>query len=194
MSVRTIQPNELYEQVQGNDGVELIDVRTLAEFREVHAEGARLVPLDVLDPDEVMAGRSGAEGEPLYVICRSGSRARQACERFLAAGYDCAVCVEGGTGAWERAGLPVERGTRSISLQGQVSIAAGLLILVGAVLGVLVHPYFLAVPAVVGAGLVFTGVTGSCALGMLMMRMPWNRPREDSAQEKAGQGDACCSR
>jgi rhodanese-related sulfurtransferase len=158
------------------------------EFREIHAEGARLLPLDRLDPNAVVAGRNGTAGELLYVICRSGSRAKQVCERFLAAGHHNVVCVEGGTLAWEQAGLPVKRGKKAISLERQVRIAAGLLVLLGAVLGFLVHPYFIALSAFVGAGLVFTGVTDTCGMGLLLARMPWNQVNEEPGKEKAGQG------
>jgi rhodanese-related sulfurtransferase len=107
--VRTISPQRLYELCRGGRSVDLIDVRTPAEFREVHATFARLVPLDALDPKAVMAGREPG-GEPVYVICRSGSRAARACEAFAAAGFADVVNVEGGTLAWEQAGLPVVRG------------------------------------------------------------------------------------
>jgi rhodanese-related sulfurtransferase len=193
MSVRTIPAKDLYEQILGGKPVELIDVRTPVEYREVHAEGARLVPLDRLDPKAVMAERNGTTGEPLYVICRSGSRAKQACEKFLAAGHDNVVSVEGGTLAWEQAGLPVKRGKKAISLERQVRIAAGLLVLLGAILGFFVHPYFIALSAFVGAGLVFAGVTDTCGMGMLLARMPWNQIRSEPATPKAEEA-SCCSR
>ncbi|MCL6505485.1 MAG: rhodanese-like domain-containing protein [Bryobacteraceae bacterium] len=186
MSVRTITAKELYERMQRGEWVELIDVRTPVEFREIHAEGARLVPLDRLDPKAVMAERNGTEERPLYVICRSGSRARQACEKFIAAGHFNVVCVEGGTLAWEQAGLPVRRGKKGISLERQVRIAAGLLVLLGAVLGFFVHPYFIALSAFVGAGLVFAGITDTCGMGMLLARMPWNRVAEPDPGRTAG--------
>lgn len=193
MAVRMIAAKELYEQMKGGKPVELIDVRTPVEFREVHAEGARLVPLDRLDPKAIMAERRGAAGETLCFICRSGSRAKQACEKFLAAGYDNVVCVEGGTLAWEEAGLPVQRGRKAISLERQVRIAAGLLVVLGAILGFFVHPYFIALCAFVGAGLVFAGVTDTCGMGMLLARMPWNQVCEEPGKETAGRGSACCS-
>ncbi len=193
MSVRTIPAKVLYEQIKDGKPVELIDVRTPVEFREIHAEGARLVPLDRLDPKAVLAERNGTAGEPLYVICRSGSRAKQACERFLAAGHDNVVSVEGGTLAWEQAGLPVKRGKKAISLERQVRIAAGLLVLLGAILGFFVHPYFFALSAFVGAGLVFAGVTDTCGMGMLLARMPWNQVRSETATPKAEEA-SCCSR
>lgn len=175
MNVPTIIPTELEALRRRGRPVELIDVRTPAEYREVHAEFARLVPLDALDPRAVMEARGGRGDDPLYIICRSGSRGRRACETFLAAGYTGVVNVEGGTLAWEQAGLPVVRGKRTISLERQVRIAAGSLVLLGTGLGAFVHPAFLGLSAFVGAGLVFAGVTDTCGMGMLLARMPWNR-------------------
>jgi rhodanese-related sulfurtransferase len=175
MSVPTITPQELAELSRRGRKVELIDVRSPVEYREVHAEPARLVPLDTLDPRAVMEARNGSKDEPLYTICRSGSRGRQACERFHAAGFTNVVNVEGGTQAWEQAGLPVVRGKKAISLERQVRIAAGALVLLGTALGAFVHPAFLGLAAFVGAGLVFAGATDTCGMGMMLARMPWNR-------------------
>lgn len=182
MSIPTITPGELEALRRQGRPVDLIDVRTPVEYREVHAEPARSVPLDVLDPKAVLEARNGARDEPLYVICRSGGRGRQACERFLAAGFARVVNVEGGTLAWERAGLPVVRGkAQAISLERQVRIAAGLLVLIGTSLGAFVHPAFLGLSAFVGAGLVFAGITDTCGMGMVLARMPWNRAEPGTA-------------
>ena len=72
MSTKTITPKELYDLHQQGTPIDLIDVRTPVEFREIHATPARNVPLDSLDPHTVMNGRNGGAEEPLYVICRSG--------------------------------------------------------------------------------------------------------------------------
>jgi rhodanese-related sulfurtransferase len=170
-----ISPRDLDELHRGGKHVELIDVRTPLEFREVHAKYARNVPLDSLDPKALMDARNGSQSEPLYVICRSGSRAQQACDKFVAAGYANVVNVEGGTQAWDAAGLPVVRGKKAISLERQVRIAAGSLVIVGAVLGWLVHPAFISIAAFVGAGLVFAGITDNCGMAMMLGKMPWNR-------------------
>ena len=160
-----------------NDGktVELIDVRTPVEYREVHVEIARNVPLDQLDPAALMHARNGSASEPMYLICRSGGRGQQACEKFLKAGFSNVVNVEGGTMACVEAGLPVSRGQKGISLERQVRIAAGSLVLLGTVLGWLVHPAFIGVSAFVGAGLLFAGITDTCGMGMILSRMPWNK-------------------
>ncbi len=178
MGVTTITPKELEDLRREGRAVDLIDVRTPVEYREVHAEVARSVPLDRLDPRALVAARSGTEREPVYTICRSGSRGRQACEAFHAAGFTNVVNVEGGTLAWEQAGLPVVRGKKAVSLERQVRIAAGSLVVFGSALGAFVHPAFLGLSAFVGAGLVFAGVTDTCGMGMILARMPWNRTRE----------------
>ncbi len=174
MSIATISPKQLHDVVQAGQVVELIDVRTPVEFREVHVSLARNVPLDQLDAAQIAAGRSGAS-QPLYVICRSGGRGKQACEKLLSAGFTNVINVEGGTQAWDQAGLPVVRGQQAMSLERQVRIAAGSLVLLGSILGAFVSPYWIGLAAFVGAGLVFAGITDTCGMGMLLARMPWNK-------------------
>lgn len=170
--MQTITPKQLHDLVQSGKTIELIDVRTPVEYREVHVPFARNVPLDQLKPSEMVAGRNG---QPLYVICKSGGRGKQACEKIFSAGLENVVNVDGGTQAWDQAGLPVVRGKKAMSLERQVRIAAGSLVLIGAILGYFVHPYWIGLSAFVGAGLVFAGVTDTCGMGMLLARMPWNR-------------------
>lgn len=174
--MQTIDVRQLAEK-QRQGEVDLIDVRTPVEFREVHVEGARNHPLDGLDPQRIAAARNGRSAEPLYVICKSGNRSSKAVQKFLEAGVANVVSVDGGTTAWEQAGLPVARGRKGVSLERQVRIAAGFLVLLGAVLGFFVHPYFIALSAFVGAGLMFAGITDTCGMGMLLARMPWNQCR-----------------
>ena len=158
MEVTTISPRDLAARRQAGQPVELIDVRTPVEFREVHADLARNAPLSDLDPAAVMNAR-GQPDAPLYVICQSGSRGRQACEKFLVAGFANVVNVEGGTRAWAECGLPVNRGQKAISLERQVRIAAGALVLLGVGLG-FVHPALFGIAAFVGRGAAVRGRHG----------------------------------
>lgn len=185
MSISIIKPQELARLYQDGKNIELIDVRTPVEYREVHLEFARNVPLDQLDVMALMQDRNGLTSEPLYVICRSGSRGQQACQRILDAGFSNVINVEGGTLACVEAGLPVIRGRKAISLERQVRIAAGSLVLVGAGLSFL-HPALVGLSAFVGAGLVFAGITDTCGMGMVLARMPWNQCGKDST--------SCCAR
>jgi len=170
----TISPIELGVLLGAGGSLDLVDVRTPPEFRELHLAGARSMPLDRLDP-KLMAQERQSPDQPLYIICQSGGRGRQACAMLRAAGAVNVVNVEGGTLACVQAGLPVIRGRKAISLERQVRIAAGSLVLLGTALGFFVRPGILLLPAFVGAGLVFAGITDTCGMGLLLARMPWNR-------------------
>lgn len=190
MTITTISPQELAARQARGEVCEVIDVRTPVEFREVHVTFARNEPLDRLDPNGLMNARNGASQQSLYVICRSGNRANQACEQFVAAGFSNIINVAGGTLAWEQAGLPVTRGKKAISLERQVRIAAGLLVVTGAALGYFVNPAWIGLAAFVGAGLVFAGITDTCGMGMLLARMPWNQVAASSTKHTA-QAQVC---
>ena len=174
MSVQAISPNQLGELVKSGRSIQVIDVRTPLEFQEVHATCAKNIPLDKLDPAEIARTRNGST-EPLYVICKSGGRGKQACEKLLAAGQTNVINVEGGTTAWDQAGLPVVRGKKAMSLERQVRIAAGSIVFTGVLLSFFVHPYFIWLSGFIGAGLVFAGVTDTCGMGMVIAKMPWNQ-------------------
>lgn len=173
MNIQTLSPQALAELLKAGSPIDLIDVRTPAEFQELHLAAARNIPLDRLDPAALAP--AGAEARPLYLICRSGSRGKQACQKLLDAGHPAVFNIEGGTMACAQAGLPVVRGRAAISLERQVRIAAGLLVLIGSLLAWFVHEAFIALPAFVGAGLVFAGMTDTCGMGMLLAKMPWNQ-------------------
>lgn len=155
-------------------GTRLLDVRTPGEYETVHIRGAYNVPLDRLaeHAGEIRA----AAGEPVVLVCRSGARARRAEEVLRASGMPGLHVLDGGVEAWTASGRPVERGAERVSLERQVRMAAGSLVAAGAALALLVHPLFALLPAFVGAGLVFAGATDTCAMGMLLARLPYNRP------------------
>ena len=176
MEITILSASEVNRRKNANEPIDLLDVRTPLEYREVHAVDTELVPLDRLDP---AAFKNRAPGRMLAVLCKSGGRAKQACEKLAAAGVTGLILVEGGTTAWVAAGLPVERGKKGMSLERQVRIAAGALTFTGVVLGWLVHPYFFGLSGFVGAGLMFAGITDSCAMGMLIAKMPWNQVKLD---------------
>lgn len=168
-AAHTISPHEANSMLAAGEAA-LIDVRTPLEYSEVHATAARLVPLDELDPKQV-----GPTDKPILVICRTGSRGAKAAEKFRAAGFQNVRNVEGGTLAWADAGLPVVRGQKVISLERQVRIAAGALVLIGVILGYTVHWGFYGLSAFVGAGLIVAGITDFCGMGLLIAKMPWNK-------------------
>lgn len=181
MTIQFIDPTEFKRQ-QASGALFVIDVRQPNEFQTVHVEGARLCPLPDLTPEHVLAAHRATElGEraPVYILCHSGRRARTAAERLARETNLSLVVVEGGTVACVEAGVPVRHGETTISLDRQVRMAAGSIVVAGVVLGFLVTPWAFAIAGAAGAGLVFAGVTDSCLLGSLLSRMPWNtrRPR-----------------
>ncbi len=168
-----IQPEQLNTDLQSGKTVNIIDVRTPAEYGEVHIPGSVLMPLDRLDAEAVKS--AAAQDRECVIVCRSGKRAEQACQKLEAAGCGNLVILDGGVAAWESAGLPVERGAKAVSLERQVRIAAGSLVLLGVILGTWVHPGFYGLSAFVGAGLIFAGVTDWCGMAMVLAKMPWNQ-------------------
>ncbi len=172
--ISTITPNELDALLRSGKAVRLLDVRTPAEFGAAHVEEAINIPLDRITPEAVQKAIGTVKGE-IHIICQSGTRGAMACEKLSQAGIEELVNVEGGTGAWIAAGLPVIRGKKAMSLERQVRIAAGFLVFTGVVLGYFVHPYAYGLAGFVGAGLMFAGITNTCAMGMLIAKMPWNQ-------------------
>lgn len=184
MSVQTIDVQTLSELLKKDPSLELLDVRTPAEFETVHAVGARLQPLDRLDPKAIMASRNGQANQPLYLICKGGVRSAKAAQAFQAAGYGNVISVAGGTDAWVKAGLPINCGSRkTLPLDRQIQLTAGMICLIGVILGTFVNPWWYLACAMVGFGLSMAGLTGFCPMAIVMARMPWNR---------ASAGASCC--
>jgi rhodanese-related sulfurtransferase len=172
----SITPHSLHQAIVAGRSLHLLDVRTPREYAQVHVAGAVPAPLENFEPDRLARQFSVSPDAPMYVLCQSGSRAKAAIARLEQAGVSPCILVEGGTVGWIQAGLPVERQAISgISLERQVRIAAGFLVLAGTALGFFWHPALLGLSAFVGAGLMFAGITDICGMGMLLARMPWNR-------------------
>lgn len=173
-SPESIPPRITPAEVKSSQAdVLLLDVRTSGEFASAHIDGSILHPLDRLSPDTVVHLAAGKEG--IVVVCQSGKRATQAAEKLQATGLSSIAVLDGGVNAWAAAGLPLTHGQGVISLERQVRIAAGALVLTGAILGYLINSNWIALSGFVGAGLIFAGITDTCGMGLLLARMPWNQ-------------------
>lgn len=153
-------------------GVTLIDVREWPEFAAGRVPGARLIPLGEIGvrASEIDASRD------VYVICRTGRRSAEAAARLSTLGFQNVINVAGGFEAWKKDKLPFERDEKAPwAIERQVRFTAGLLVLVGVLLSVFVHPYFIALSGLVGFGLAFTATIDWCGMGLLLAKMPWNR-------------------
>lgn len=152
--------------------VRVLDVRTPAEFESAHIPGAYNVPLDTL-------GEHAAElerhlSEPVMLVCKSGSRANQACEKLAATGMANLHILDGGMQSWDDGRRPVRRGRQRWDLERQVRLVAGSLVLAG-IAGSVFVPSLKYVSGFVGAGLAFAAVTNTCAMGMALSKLPYNR-------------------
>lgn len=172
----TITAARLSALLRNDPSIKLIDVRTPLEFREVHVPQARNIPLDTLAPAKLIESGDLRADEPVYILCRSGQRATKAAGEFAGSGFANPIVVEGGTLAWIDADLPVNRSESGvISLERQVRIAAGSVVLAGFLLGWFVDPRLHFLSGFVGAGLIFAGVTDWCGMGLLIAKAPWNK-------------------
>jgi rhodanese-related sulfurtransferase len=148
----------------------LIDVRSVPEFRTGHLSAAINIPLP-----ELQSRRDDLRGESLVFICERGMRAHAARSAVLPC-FPAARVLRGGMHAWRAAGLPLIQVTRTRwSLERQVRLIAGSLVLAGLLLGITVSPWLLLVAALPGAGLVFAGLTDLCPMAALLLRTPWNQ-------------------
>lgn len=156
-----------------NPRIRMLDVRTPGEFEGGHIEGSYNVPLDTL-------GEHAAElrqlEDPVVLVCRGGNRARQAESVLRGSGMTRLHVLEGGMAAWQGASYAVRRtGRERWALDRQVRLVAGLVVLTGVLLSVLVSPALVWVAAFMGAGLTFSAVTDWCGLAILLGKLPYNR-------------------
>ncbi len=171
MTVREVLPVDAEKLM--HEGWILLDVRTPGEWRAIHAVGSLNLPLNEISEKTLSHICKGQKR--ILAICQSGGRSKKACEALTRIEGIEVVSVMGGTSAWAENGLPVEKGKGVISIERQVRIIAGLLVLVGTILGLMLSPTILAVPIFVGAGLIFAGLTDFCGMALFLTRMPWNK-------------------
>lgn len=158
----------------------ILDVRTQPEYAAKRLSSKHIfVPLDALDGENFLL-RHGLDADvKIFTLCQSGSRARKAAEKLTASGLRHVQAIEGGIISLESAGFATEGNAPAsdggnLSIERQVRIGAGSLVLLSFILAFLIHPYFLALAVFVAAGLVFAGITNFCGMAMLLMKAPWN--------------------
>jgi rhodanese-related sulfurtransferase len=165
----------------------LLDVRSPIEFETEHIANSVNVPLNELEARCEEVSRQGQ----LIVICRSGKRAERGAYTLLGRGFDPKV-LEGGLVAWRKAGLPLKEGKKRLPIERQIQLVVGIGVLTGVLLGTFVNPWFLIIPGFFGAGLTFAGLSGTCALGIMLGKAPWNKLESPIASQQSPKTD-CCS-
>jgi rhodanese-related sulfurtransferase len=173
----TITVAALKDEIRNGRRPQMIDVRTASEYASGHIPCTVNIPMD-----EFEARRKDLRLEDgVVLVCKAGGRAQMVAD-WLGANSGVRV-LEGGTDAWICQGLEVVESAKTRwSLERQVRLGAGMMVLSGTVLQVLgVHgAIWLAMFA--GAGLTFAGATDICVMGILLARMPWNQARTKPAR------------
>jgi rhodanese-related sulfurtransferase len=175
--MKTITADELIPGTGVTREFQWIDVRSPGEYASGHIPGAVNIPMEQIEArlDDLLPG------VPIVLVCQAGKRARMVAGLLDPCRKDVTV-LEGGTAAWSAAGLPLVASVKSrFSLERQVRLIAGLLVLTGVLLSLTVHQYWIALAAAVGLGLTFAGLTDICLMAGLLIRMPWNQSRSKSS-------------
>ncbi|HAC66122.1 MAG TPA: hypothetical protein DCF68_21960 [Cyanothece sp. UBA12306] len=169
--IKTIDSATLKELLD-NETVNLVDVREPGEYAREKIQGAKLLPLSQFDPNKVPK----SDNKTLVLYCQSSNRSGQAAKQLLAAGFQEVTHLQGGLNTWKELGYPIEVNKNApIPIMRQVQIVAGTLVFSGTVLGAFVSPWFLILSGFVGAGLIFAGVSGTCAMANLLIKLPYNQ-------------------
>ena len=169
MPIEKITPEQAQQLL--TSGALLVDIRDKEEYARERILHARNIPLQTLGQSPLSTG-----ARAVIFHCRTGMRTAANAAKLASAVRCDAYILDGGLDAWKRADLPVEIDRKQpLELMRQVQIAAGLLVVTGVVLGASVSPAFYTLAGLIGAGLTFSGATGTCAMARLLRLMPWNR-------------------
>lgn len=169
--------SELYKnQVDFKDLPEdavILDVRNGSEHSDVALRRKHfLVELPKFDAKDFVRHYS-LRGEKIYVLCQSGVRATKAAQKLEDFGYKNVAIIKGGMAEVSKNKELVK--TRSVmSVERQVRIVAGSLAALGGLLS-FINPYFALLSVLVGCGLIYAGISNSCAMAQVLAKLPWNK-------------------
>lgn len=167
----TVTPKEAKAAID-RGAVRVIDVREPSEYAAGHIPQGELVPLGTLRG----AAANWSREKPIVVHCQAGRRGETARQTLVSLGFKSVLNLEGGFGAWTAAGLPSEKKQGAPwSLERQVRFTVGLLVILFTTLGITVNPWFFALDFFISAGLIFSAITNTCGMALVLTKMPWNR-------------------
>ena len=179
--MNTITAKEFLSLKKSNPDIVVIDLRTPAEVEKERLEDCHCIPVHEINTENVkslLQEKGKNSSETIYLLCQSGKRAEMATQKLATDDELKTVILHGGLNAIKSEGETTITSKRKvIPLERQVRITAGALVLTGIVLGFAVNPSLFYLSAFVGAGLVFSGITDTCPMAMLIARMPWNQSR-----------------
>jgi rhodanese-related sulfurtransferase len=176
MSIETISSQGLLDRLSQHP-LCVLDVRTAAEVKQHFFPGAITIPLDELNQETFIeaANKSGYQANPIYLLCHSGQRAKLAAQKLSALAGLRLIIVEGGMKAIADLANNESSPNHGINLDRQVRMIIGLSLIVSVMLGLLIHPIFFTLTALMGAGMFYAGYSNACALALLLAKAPWNK-------------------
>lgn len=184
-AIEMVPPDRARELTSEDKPFKLLDVRSAGEFNEMHIKGSLNIPIDTLASRMEELGKNS---QAYVVLCRTGNRSPMAADMLIQSGIGSVKVMEGGITAWKKKGQPVIKGEGGISLERQIRVIAGSLVLSGIAAAWLFDPAFILVSLFVASGLIFAGLTDTCLMGMLLMKLPYNKK-----MYKAQMGGGTCS-
>ncbi len=167
-----IMPKDALTIIEKDPYFKFLDVRSNLEFSEAHINNSINIPIDTL----LSKINDLSESKQKYIVyCRTGNRSPMAADMLLSAGISGVKVMSGGITRWQKENLSVIKGEGGVSLERQVRLIAGSIVLFGIIMAVLVHWAFIFISVFVSSGLIFSGITDSCLMGMLLMKLPYNK-------------------
>ena len=177
MTIKNIDPKTLKKWLDNNEAI-IVDVREPAEHNAEKISGSNLIPLANICQSLLPQ----CNGKKLVVHCRSGKRSADACQKLISKNPSLEIYnLEGGIMAWSALGYEVKTsGKFFLPLDRQVQLTIGCGVLCGSIFGYLYDKKFFLLSGFFGAGLIFAALTGTCALAILLAKMPWNKASQKS--------------
>jgi rhodanese-related sulfurtransferase len=158
-----------------NDEAVLVDIREPDEFARERIVGSVLAPLTDFSKTDF----NRFQGKKIVFHCAGGHRTQQASPILLSTGFSEVYALNNGMDGWKAAGLSTCKNKKSpISIMRQVQIIVGASMLLGIVSGLLISPWFYCLSAIMSGGLLFAGISGTCAMASLLTYLPYNRPAD----------------
>jgi len=167
-----ISPRDALALTEKDQQVKFLDVRTALEFSQVRIKDSINIPLDMIS---VKIPELSQSKQSYVVLCRTGNRSPMAADMLIQSGIHGVKVMEGGMTRWQKENLPVIKGEGGISLERQVRLIAGSLVLLGILLSWFVHWAFIFIPVFISSGLIYSGLSDNCLMGMLLMKLPYNK-------------------
>ena len=97
-----IPASQAYDKYQS--GAYFLDVRSQAEWDEIHIPSSTLIPLDEL-PARLAELPTDRE---IVAVCMVGKRSQEGQKILAEAGFENVFCLDGGIQEWQAAGYPTE--------------------------------------------------------------------------------------